>query len=93
MHVPLNHACLPDYTPSAMHAPSAMHTSQPHIPPNHAHTHAHPRTMHPPLDRMTDACKNITFSQLRWRVVNICVNLTNYKKYLYFLIDLYQIVI
>ena len=54
------HACLP-----ATHAPLAMHTPcHAHSPATHAPCHACP-----PMDRMTDACENITFPQLLLRTV------------------------
>ena len=47
-------SCIPPamHVPPAMQAPPAMHT-----PP----CHAHPR----PVNRITDACENITLPQLR----------------------------
>ena len=58
---PGNHAC-----PPGSHAPPW----QPHMPPAATHpwaaTHAPP-----PVDRITDTCKNITFPQLRLRAVNM----------------------
>ena len=33
----------------------------------------------PPMNRMTDSCKNTTFSQLRLRAVKICTTLHHYK--------------
>ena len=74
MHAPCNHVC----PPAATHAPH-NHTCppQPHMPPcNHTCTpHNHtcsPATTHaPPVNRITDTCKNITFPQLRlWAVTS-----------------------
>ena len=54
-HPPSNHA-----PPGATtHAPP----EQPHMPPRSNHAHPPWATMHaPPVDRMTDTCENITFS-------------------------------
>ena len=62
---------LPRTSPFATHAPPLPH--MPHL------CHAHPLPqyplpcMPPPVDRMTDACENITFPQLLLRTVNISV--------------------
>ena len=46
----------------------------------------------PPMDRMTDACENITFPQLLLRtVINVLIIFRNWKiefKQIYFFIDL-----
>ena len=57
---PHNHAC-----PPTMHAPhSHTHTPlQPCMPPTTTHA--------PPVNRITDTCKNITFPQLRLRAVKM----------------------
>ena len=77
-HAPSSQACPPPTTthPSAtMHDPpgnhacplAATHTQQPCTPCNHTHPRQ-PHT-HPHVDRITDACKNITFPQLRLQAV------------------------
>ena len=76
MHTVLCSGCLschaqPRHTrPPAMHAPvtytPATHAPLPCMPP----CHAHPSVMHaPPMNRITDRCKNITFPQLLLRTV------------------------
>ena len=79
-HAPRNHACPPQpCTPphnhasphTTMHAPPHNHAClpQPRMPP---HNHACP-----PVDRITDACKKITFPLLRLRAVNIGTSHSN----------------
>ena len=59
-HMPLCHACpLPSCTPPCHTCPPAMHNPLPYTPTTHAHAcHACPPRH---VDRMTDACENITF--------------------------------
>ena len=75
------------YTSPLPHTPPAMHTSLPCMPlamrAHHCHTCPPPLpymppspcmlSCHacPPVDRMTDACENITFPQLLLRTVKI----------------------
>ena len=67
-HAPPHHAC-----PPAMHAPRHAHPPPPRMPPvTHTPCHIHPlpcipqpRTSPSPVDRITDACENITLPQLR----------------------------
>ena len=73
MHTPHNHTCPPTtmHIPLQSHTPSAITDAspQPCTPPcNHAH---------PPINRITDTCKNITFPQLRLRAVKIAITLQN----------------
>ena len=49
MHAP-HHTCPPATHAPAMHVPPTMHAPLPCIPPMNA----------PPVNRMTDACENIT---------------------------------
>ena len=89
MHAPATHAPLPHMSPChTCPLPSHTHTL-PHMPPLAIHAllathallpcmphlphmplcHAHP----PPVDRMIDACKNITFPQiLLWILTTKC---------------------
>ena len=65
---PGNHECPPatTYAPWQPHMPPGNHACP---PSNHA---CPPATTHaPPMDRITDTCKNITFPQLRLRVVKM----------------------
>ena len=53
------------YPPATMHAPPlqpCIPPWQPCMPPSN---HTPPATMHPPVDRITDAYENITLPQLR----------------------------
>ena len=76
MHTPWQ-PCLPPGNHArplaARHAPlprqPCMPPWQPHMPP--AATHPWAATHAPPVDRITDTCKNITFPQLRLRAVNM----------------------
>ena len=69
-HTPCNHAC----PPAIMHAPPQPCTH----PHNHACHACPPQTTHvPPVERITYACKNITFPQLRLRTVNIGTSHSN----------------
>ena len=70
-------ACPLPHTPPAMHAPLQ------HMP----HYHAWPPAMHtprpltpPPLDRMSDACENITFPQLLLRTLIMVTYLIFHNK-------------
>ena len=72
---PDTHALLP-CTPPAMHTPTTHALHHAWIPAMHASCHACPlphtpshHTCLPPVDRMTDACENITFPQLLLRTV------------------------
>ena len=64
-----NHACPPKQPCMPPQSNHACPPEQPHMPPR-ATTHAPQATTHaplkqprtPPLDRMTDTCKNITFA-------------------------------
>ena len=75
---------LPHMTPLIKHTPCHAHRPATHAPPfmptaTHAPPcHECPRTTHippvthaPPMDRMTDACENITFSQLLLQTVKM----------------------
>ena len=55
-HVPPSHACPQPCTPGGHTCPPATHIPPPHTPPGH---------ICPPVDRITDACENITLPQLR----------------------------
>ena len=62
---PTMHAPLP-CIPPAMHTLTVMHALLPHMSPCYTCPPCH---VQPPLDRMTDACEGITFSQLLLRTV------------------------
>ena len=74
----------PHMPPTATHAPRCMpsgnHTCppswQPHMSPRQPCTPPGNQANPPPVDRITDTCKNITFPQLRLRAVTSLVNST-----------------
>ena len=72
-HTPLPcHACPPPRTPLLPCTPPATHASPAmHAPAMHAPCHATPLPRTPPVNRITDRCKNITFPQLLLRTVKI----------------------
>ena len=74
--IPLCHECLPfaTHAPFTMHGPFAMHKPPFHhtCPPFAMHA---PSTHMPHMDRMTDACENITFLQLLlWMEIKVAVH-------------------
>ena len=66
MHYPHYHICPPAMHASLPHMHPAMHVPHHTCPPaTYAPCHTCPPAMHaPPVDRMTDRCKNITLLQL-----------------------------
>ena len=82
---PSNHAC-PPVQPCTHIPPQSNHTCMPpqsnHTPPKEPCTWPPRTTMHPqeqphtppPVDRMTDTCKNITFTNFVFRVVTRSAN-------------------
>ena len=86
-HAPCHatHATLPHMPPLPCTLPCLA--CSPPCTPCHAYPlPCTPPTMHaplqctPPVDRMTDACENITFLQLLLRTVNICHICQNYNQ-------------
>ena len=79
MHVPLCHACSLCHacTPLSCMPPLLCMLPLPCMPPFAIHvpfpTHVDIRHTCPPVNRITDRCKNITFPQLRLRAVIIKV--------------------
>ena len=66
VHPPTTHVPRHAHTPDHAHPQTTPLTT--HAPPNHAYP-LDPACSH--VNRMTDACKSISFPQLRWRAVKV----------------------